>query len=273
MNPMQKWSIALLLTICAVWASYFWLDRPIAVFAHERLRPLGIFTEIAELPELMKPFLVVFFLAAALRALSGRPLARLLTVAGLAMASFAVAHAIKDQLKFAFGRTWPETWVRNNPSFIHDGVFGFFPFQGGQGFASFPSGHTTAICAVMSVLWICYPRFRLLYALVIAVVVIGIIGSDFHFLGDIIAGAFLGASIGWFTVVLWEYGERHVRGKALSRPFADQVRGGNAGRNVKSATLGPPETRAETDNYRPGDRGPASTSPHSVAREDTVDAP
>ena len=119
-----------------------------------------------------------------------------------------VASAIKNQLKIAFGRTWPETWVRNNPSLIHDGAYGFHPFTTGPGYESFPSGHTTAVVAVMSVLWICYPRLRILYAAIGAAVVIGLIGANFHFLSDCIAGAFIGASTGWITVALWESGRR-----------------------------------------------------------------
>ena len=72
----------------------------------------------------------------------------------------------------------------------------------------------------MSVLWICYPRFRPLYAVAIATVAVGLIGADFHFLGDVIAGGFLGVSTGWLTVVLWELGQRYVRGDASREPKA-----------------------------------------------------
>jgi hypothetical protein len=37
-------------------------------------------------------------------------------------------------------------------------------------------------------------------------VVIGLLGSDFHFLGDIVAGGFVGASTGWLAVLMWEAG-------------------------------------------------------------------
>jgi membrane-associated phospholipid phosphatase len=218
MNAMRKWSIAFLLTVLAVAVSYVWLDRPIALSAHGRLQHQGLFVKLTYLPEIVTPLLLLAFAAIGLHALIGRPLSKLLTVIVLAAASVAVTDAVKDQLKFAFGRTWPETWVRDNPSFIRDGVYGFHPFHGGPGFAAFPSGHTAAICAVMSVLWICYPRFRVLYAAAIGVVAIGLVGADFHFLGDVIAGGFLGISIGWLTVTSWELGQRRVR--ASSDPLA-----------------------------------------------------
>src|SRR5262249_4160856 len=129
--------------------------------------------------------------------------------------------AAGPQRACCYNVTYPgakRTWVRDNPSFIRDGVFGFNPFHGGPGFAAFPSGHTAAICAVMAVLWMCCPRFRLLYALAIAAVAIGLVGADFHFLGDVIAGAFLGISTGWFTVVLWELGFHRVRADASAEP-------------------------------------------------------
>ena len=214
MHAMQKWCLGFALTALGVIVSYHWLDRPIALFAHAQLQHYDLFGKLIYIPEVLTPLVLLVFAAIGLHALIGRNLSKLETVAVLAGASVAVADAIKDKLIFAFGRTWPQTWVRNNPSFIHDGVFGFNPFPGGPAFSSFPSGHTTAICAVMTVLWLCYPRFRVLYALAIAAVAIGLVGADFHFLGDVIAGGFLGVSTGWFTVVLWELGVHHVRGNA-----------------------------------------------------------
>jgi membrane-associated phospholipid phosphatase len=54
------------------------------------------------------------------------------------------------------------------------------------------------------VLWIYYPKFRALDALVVAAVAIGLLGADYHFLSDIIAGSLLGTVTGWLTVVLQE---------------------------------------------------------------------
>jgi membrane-associated phospholipid phosphatase len=210
-GDLENWAIWLVLTAGAVAVSYFWIDRPIALFVHSRLQGINLFEQLTLIPDVVTPVVLVGFVAVGISALSGRAMPRLQTVAVLAAASLAVGEIIKDNLKYVFGRTWPETWVRNNPSFIHNGVYGFNPFHGGQGYASFPSGHTTAICAVMSVLWICYPRFRAIYALCIAAVAIGLVGANFHFLSDVLAGAFLGTTTGWLTVVVWEIGDHKVR--------------------------------------------------------------
>jgi membrane-associated phospholipid phosphatase len=217
MSRPAKWMAAFALTALAVGISYQWLDRPIAYFAHANFHNEPLFVQLTLLPEWFAPLAVLIFIVLGLRALTGRPLSRPEAVVLLCALSLVIASAIKNQLKIVFGRTWPETWVRDNPSLIRDGVYGFHPFHGGAGYESFPSGHTTAVLAVMSVLWICYPKLRVLYGIVIVAIVIGLIGADFHFLSDCIAGAFLGASTGWIVVVLWEAGGH----RAVSQSGAD----------------------------------------------------
>jgi membrane-associated phospholipid phosphatase len=198
----RKWTISLVTTAIAVSVSYLWLDIPIATFAHNATMPTPVFFALTLLPEPLLPASLLALFALGLWALSGQPLSRPLRVGLLCSVSLIVAEAAKNELKYIFGRTWPETWINGNPSLLHDGVFGFNFFHGGQGYASFPSGHTTAVCAVVSVLWICYPRFRVLYAAAVAAVVIGLVGADFHFLSDIIAGGFVGTTTGWFALLL-----------------------------------------------------------------------
>jgi membrane-associated phospholipid phosphatase len=211
MNGLRNWSLGLLGTAIAVTVSYLWLDRPIAQLAHDQLQHFHLFEKLTLIPEALTPLAIAAFIVLGLRGLTRHSLSRFQTVMLLSGVSLAVAVIIKDQLKFAFGRPWPETWTRNNPSFIRDGAYGFHPFHGGGGYASFPSGHTTMICTVMTVLWICYPRFRPVYALCMAAVAVGLVGANFHFLSDVIAGAFLGISAGWLGVALWELGDRQVR--------------------------------------------------------------
>jgi membrane-associated phospholipid phosphatase len=207
----STWLIALLLTTAFCTVSYVWFDRPIAFFMH---RELGQPVLLAQLPRISEWLVVAasgIFVLLGLRGLTGRPLSRLEAVILLCGLSIIVSAAIKGELKFIFGRTWPETWVNNNPSLIRDGVYGFHFFHGGRGYDAFPSGHTAAVCSAMSVLWLCYRRWRVLYALVVALVVVGLIGSDFHFLSDIVAGGFVGASTGWLAVLMWEAGgPKHV---------------------------------------------------------------
>lgn len=204
MSRASEWAVSFVITAALVVVGYAWLDQPVAFFVHSEFHGMAAFPWLTRISEGLAFLSVLAFVVIGLRILAGRPYSKLEAVVLLSAVSVAVSVAIKDQLKYAFGRTWPETWIDHNPSLINSGAYGFHPFHGGQGYASFPSGHTTVVCAAMTVFWICYPRLRPLYALVVAAVVVGLIGADFHFLSDIMAGGFLGASTGWMTVLFWK---------------------------------------------------------------------
>lgn len=107
-----------------------------------------------------------------------------------------VAGVLTFELKEAFGRTWPETWINNNPSYFGNGTYGFFPFHGGQGWASFPSGHTTAVSALAGALWFLWPELRWLGVALVLAVAVGLLGADYHWLSDILAGGIVGGTTG-----------------------------------------------------------------------------
>lgn len=206
MKPLQRWLTALLLVTLAVVIAYQWLDRPIALFVHQELphQARSAVEPLTHIPDPLIPAAVIVFVVLGLWGLAGRTLAPFPATLVLCSLSVTMVQAFKNQLKLVFGRTWPETWINNNPSFIRDGVYGFHWFHGGGGYESFPSGHMAATCAVLSVLWICYPRLKSLYLLAGLAVAVGLIGANFHFLSDVIAGAFVGVTTGWITTVLFD---------------------------------------------------------------------
>src|SRR5262249_33013519 len=138
----NAWLIAFALTIAFCAVSYVWFDRPISFFMHRELGQPVLLTQLPRISEWLVAGASGVFVLLGLRGLTGRPLSRLEAVILLGGLSIIVASAIKGELKFIFGRTWPETWVGNNPSLIRDGVYGFHFFHGGRGYDSFPSGHT-----------------------------------------------------------------------------------------------------------------------------------
>jgi membrane-associated phospholipid phosphatase len=208
LSDLQKWIVCVVVTLAAAAVAYEWLDRPIAFYARDHLEQYGVFALMTRLPEKGAPFAAVLLFALGLRGLMHRTLSKPHAALLLCSVSLIVATTVKNQLKYVFGRTWPETWVQNNPSLIRDHVFGFNPFHGGIGYESFPSGHTTAVCAVAAVLWFLYPRWRGLYAACVLVVAVGLLGADYHFLSDVIAGGLLGFSTGWMAVALWGGGAK-----------------------------------------------------------------
>ena len=212
------WLIWLALTAAFCAVSVAWFDRPIAFFVHRELGQPFFLTQLPRISEWLVGAASVVFVLLGLRGLTGRPLSRLEAVILLCGLSIIVSAALKNELKFVFGRTWPETWINNNPSLIRDGVYSFNFFRAGRAYESFPSGHTAAVCSAMSVLWLCYRRWRVLCAVTVLLVVIGLIGSDFHFLSDVVAGAFVGASTGWLAVLMWQAGgPRYITDDELRR--------------------------------------------------------
>jgi len=207
MSDFRKWAIALLLGSACIIISYFWVDRATAYFVHDRLRDYRAFFDVAALlPKAVGPLAIGLTVIFGIAALMRQRLSKFQSAIVLSALSLAVSDILENWLKFIFGRTWPETWVGGNPSLIRDGVHGFNPFHGGPGFAAFPSGHMTAICSMVSVFWICYPRFRVFYAVCVGTVIIGQLGANYHFVSDLMAGGLLGVSVGWMITALWMRG-------------------------------------------------------------------
>jgi len=192
---------ALALLTCAVLVTlcYFFIDKQVAYFVHDhelnKYTMLLWMTHTAMLLNALAPAILVL---AAVK-LAWSPLTRLEKTLVAASLSLMVTVAFEFYLKFLFGRYWPETWVNNNPSLIGNGSYGFHPFHFEQAFGSFPSGHTARTFAAMSVVWIAYPRWRLLCAALCAAVVVGLVGMNYHFVGDTVGGAFLGSVTGMYA--------------------------------------------------------------------------
>jgi membrane-associated phospholipid phosphatase len=197
--PLRNWGIALAITTVGVIASDLWLDQPIAFFVHRIVVDKTIFVWLLRLPVAFLLLSLIVLAWCGLWALINRPFSRLQSVGLACSISFIATNFVTNQLKYAFGRTWPDTWIENNPSLIQNGVFGFNPFHGGPGFASFPSGHVAAVCAVMTVLWWSDPTRRPIYVACVTVVAVGLIGANYHFLSDILSAIFVGVSVGYVT--------------------------------------------------------------------------
>jgi membrane-associated phospholipid phosphatase len=188
------------------------IDRPVATWVHEHLEDsqfdwfkapyhghlleIGPFSLIASPAQALGPLAVIVLAILAVATATGwRPKMRGRLVLVLCLSIFA-ALEINAVAKLVFGRTWPLSWLGDNPSWIRDGVFGFFLFHGGDGWASFPSGHTTVIVTPATLLWVVWPGLRIVWATTVAIVVVGLIGANYHFVSDIIGGLYLGAATG-----------------------------------------------------------------------------
>lgn len=216
-------SFVLFFLCLAVIALVVWkIDRLWSSWAYQNLHDIALFSWLTHIPDPFVALASVGLIVAALAAWVGwRPGPRTRTLLACAVA-IAIAVMVKEQLKFAFGRTWPETWVDGNPSWIRDGLFLFQPFHGGKGWASFPSGHTAVIAAPAAVLWRAVPRWRWLWASLVGAVAIGLLGANYHWVSDVLAGACVGIASGIGALALVG---RCRSDKAVPRPSPDAQEG------------------------------------------------
>ncbi|MBS0208496.1 MAG: phosphatase PAP2 family protein [Planctomycetes bacterium] len=98
-----------------------------------------------------------------------------------------------DLLKLLIGRMRPRHWLdprQNLSPEALDTFVGWLPFgQGGSGLQSFPSAHTATAVGLALGLSAIYPRGRVLFFALAALVAAQRVTSDAHHLSDVLAGA------------------------------------------------------------------------------------
>ena len=200
--------IALILCAVLVALCYFLVDRPVAFFVKDQQLNRSVVLEyLTYPPPYFGPAASIGLVALLIRRAWG-PFRRWEQTLLAACLSLLLTIEFKNQLKFAFGRTWPDTWIQDNPSLLgRNGVYGFFPFQNGEWkenawYASFPSGHTARVLALVSVVWIVAPWWRWACVAATAIIAVSLIGMNYHFVSDVIAGGFLGGLVGAWTVLV-----------------------------------------------------------------------
>jgi membrane-associated phospholipid phosphatase len=199
----KSWLIGLLMTTLLVSVSVAWIDKPIATAIGATFGSWNLPDAIVRSPGLSIPLAsALIFVIFGLFAIMGRKFSELEISVLLCNISVLAADAIKNQLKFVFGRTWPDSWDPQIISLIRDNVYGFNFFHYGRSFESFPSGHAAVAASVMSVLWMLFPRLRAVWAVGIGAADLGLVLLNLHFVSDVVAGTFIGVSTGLFTVTL-----------------------------------------------------------------------
>lgn len=178
---------------------YFFIDRPAAWYSHDHdLRRFFVLRWLTEISSGLDALAAAVVVAACVRRARG-PLTRPQRTLLAAALSLIVAVALEYYFKFLFGRYWPDTWVQDNPSLIRDGAYGFHPFHLGPTYGSFPSGHTARAVAALLVIGSAYRAWWLPCALVCLAVAVGLVGMNYHFVGDTVGGAALGAVTATFA--------------------------------------------------------------------------
>ena len=111
----------------------------------------------------------------------------------LAGFSLPASYVLKTFLQYAFGRIPARLWI----SSPHVVKFSWFHESGG---GCFPSGHMTTFTAFGIAILIYYPQYKPQVLLTLAILGLALIATDYHFVSDVIAGAYVGFLT---TYLLW----------------------------------------------------------------------
>lgn len=195
----RSWLRALALCVVAVGLCMAYVDRPLAEWLDAHLRHTEFWTvlNLALYPSLVVVVAELFLLlGCGISLISGRSLPPWAIIPILC--SWATMWAVASEiiLKRIFGRGWAD------PTFIRDHLYGFHFLHGETHWDAFPSGTATVSFAILAVLWILKPRWRAAATAAVVLLSVAVVIGNYHWLSDVIAGWFLGVTIGWGTVAL-----------------------------------------------------------------------
>lgn len=201
-HPQWFFSYGFVLAATAIVISYHWLDIPLVNWAQaHHLTDYTWLRTAQKLPNLFPTIALISIIGLTIKSYRSKLNYHAQALLSTSLA-FVICYFFSTMFKIIFARTWPATWVDHNPSWLTDGVYGFFWFRDDAAYQSFPSGHTAAVFVVSLMLIYFYPRVRWLCAIACVLVMAGLICNYHHFLSDIIAGAYLGLGSGLLMIQL-----------------------------------------------------------------------
>ena len=195
-------SIAIsLLVLAAILLSIRFLDEGIAVRVMQFIRSIRAIHKVTEhipdiLPDIVAVGTILMWLIYFYRLhkkLNDAKTHFLL----LAAVTLPVSYILKTYFQFMFGRTTVRSWLLSHKPLRFEWFHGF-------GGASFPSGHMTVFAAFGAALLIYFPKLRKPVIIFLIVLGVALIGTDYHFLSDVIAGAYLGFATTYVLFYLFE---------------------------------------------------------------------
>lgn len=194
-SPQQIWILSLLICLVMVAAAFLYFDLPVArrvygFLGHAKSLGTGFSSVV-----LLSVEAAVALGLMINRIIRGR-LSPFREATALACLTSMCAYTMNDSvLKLVFGVP--------NPMAVMHGSQHVFNFLGGSSMSSFPSGHMVLASAFAGVFMRLYrSSAKPLSALLLVGAGLLVVG-DWHFVSDVIAGAFIGVSAGAFAGELW----------------------------------------------------------------------
>jgi membrane-associated phospholipid phosphatase len=182
-NNRRAWGLSAGAVLVIV-ISYLFIDLPVARFFHALSQETRNVFEWITKAGVSTAYLVVSFgLFIFFRWIRGNR--RHSDRALLFFTSIALSGIVTNIIKFMVGRLRPKM-------FFERGLYGFEPFHIGYEFNSLPSGHVTTVFAIATTCSIFWPKYRIPLYLFAAIVAVSRLVLTAHYLGDVLAGAFIG---------------------------------------------------------------------------------
>jgi hypothetical protein len=214
-TPMKVIAIGAPITIALSLLCIFCIDLPLSLWIHKHaLDTYPWMLNLLSTPIVISPAAAIYVLVYVIRRHTGDP-GRNEHIAFIVSTTLLVSLQIKEMLKIAFGRTWPRHVVNpgtvptgpgcapSSLGYVNDGIHAFHAFGGsGKAFQAFPSGSTIALLAVAVPLMVLYPRVRPVLLIFTLVSLVAFILTNTHFLGDVVAGTYVGLVAGMTAVAL-----------------------------------------------------------------------
>ncbi|MGH8161749.1 MAG: phosphatase PAP2 family protein [Gammaproteobacteria bacterium] len=186
---LRRASLVFVLGAVVAAVSVAWIDRPLAL-AIAHVLPPGASVP-STIPDLLIEFVIVVGLAGVVGWIWARwhGNERLLRVTPLVAATMPISLGVSELGKWLFGRTTTRLFVH------HPRAYGFHWGDGHSMFFGFPSGHMLVATALIVVVIAVYPRWRWLGWALLAALALAMLLTSYHFLGDIVAGWLIGATL------------------------------------------------------------------------------
>ncbi len=190
----QAYAFWIVATTIAVVLCYFVVDLPLARAVHQ-LRDTQVYVLADKLTDLGDP---QWYLVPALAlGLVFLPFRRDIMSKALYLTATLIAGGIAVQaLKRVFGRARPSRlWSED--------VYGFYFFETGGSYFSFPSGHTTVFFGAWMAFGMMLPRWRPLFFIVAFCGAFTRVLVEMHYFGDLLGGALLGTACAHLVATVW----------------------------------------------------------------------
>jgi membrane-associated phospholipid phosphatase len=198
------WCISLLAVLVAIAASVQWLDMPIAQYFLRISAHIAAMSGPLGSSELVTADVLLMVALAMIRIVRGF-MPDYSKAVFVACGASLLAFTLNDYtLKIIFGRYNPHVFFTIQPDRL-------FNFMHGDQTSAFPSGHMVMATAFAAVLVRAYFRTWPLFAGLLSLAAILLVLGDWHFLSDVIAGIFVGGTVGLMAGELWcEHVQRYT---------------------------------------------------------------